>query len=147
MSGLPVLLFFDISGGELLIIMLVVFLVFGPEKMPEMARKAGRFMNQMKKATNDITREFKKETSVLHDEINAAHSKVDEQIDSVRREVNHTKAQVVNDLKIESQPVPAAGKKVNKNASEVKSPAETPAPEAQIPVEPAKNENDTAKSE
>jgi len=49
MSGLPVLLFLDVSGGELLIIMLVVFLVFGPEKMPEMARKAGRLMNQIKK--------------------------------------------------------------------------------------------------
>ena len=67
MSGLPVLLFLDVSGGELLIIMLVVFLVFGPEKMPEIARKAGRLMNQMKKASSDLTREFKKETSVLFD--------------------------------------------------------------------------------
>lgn len=104
MSGLPVLLFFDISGGELLIILVVVFLVFGPEKMPEMARKAGRLMNQMKKASNDLTNEFKKETSVLQNEINAAHAKVDEQIDSVRREVNRTKAQVVNDMSIETQP-------------------------------------------
>lgn len=104
MSGLPVLLFLDISGGELLVIMLVVFLVFGPEKMPEMARKAGRLMNQMKKATGDLTREFKKETSVLQNEINAAHTKVDEQIDSVRRELNRTKAQVVDDIKIETKP-------------------------------------------
>lgn len=101
MSGLPVFLFLDVSGGELLIIMLVVFLVFGPEKMPEMARKAGRLMNQMKKASNDLTREFKKETSVIQDEINAAHSKVDNQIESVRRELNRTKAQVVNDIKVE----------------------------------------------
>ena len=104
MSGLPVLLFLDVSGGELMVIMLVVFLVFGPEKMPEMARKAGRLMNQMKKATNDLTREFKKETSAVQDEINAAHSKVDEQIESVRRELNRTKTQVVNDMKIEIPP-------------------------------------------
>ena len=102
MSGAPVLLFFDISGGELLIIMLVVFLVFGPEKMPEMARKAGRLMNQMKKASSDLTNEFTKETSVLQNEIKAAHAKIDEQIDSVRREVNRTKAQVVTDLKVET---------------------------------------------
>lgn len=104
MSGAPVLLFFDISGGELLIIMLVVFLVFGPEKMPEMARKAGRLMNQMKKASSDLTNEFKKETSVIQNEINAAHAKVDEQIESVRREVNRTKAQVVKELDTEDEP-------------------------------------------
>jgi len=103
MSGLPVLLFLDISGGELLVIMLVVFLVFGPEKMPEMARKAGRFMNQLKKASNDLTREFKKETSVLEQEINAVQKKVSDQVESVSREVNRTKAQITNDLSIETQ--------------------------------------------
>lgn len=104
MSGSPVLLFLDISGGELLVIMLVVFLVFGPDKMPEMARKAGRLMNQMKKASNDLTREFKKETSELQNEINTVKSKVNEQVESVNREFNRTKADVTNEMKTESKP-------------------------------------------
>jgi Tat protein translocase TatB subunit len=104
MLGSPVLLFLDISGGELLVIMLVVFLVFGPEKMPDMARKAGKLMNQMKKASSDLTREFKKETSSIQTEINAAHTKVDEQLESVRRELNRTKAQVVNDMSMDQNP-------------------------------------------
>ncbi len=107
MLGSPVLLFLDISGGELLVIMLVVFLVFGPEKMPDMARKAGKLMNQMKKASNDLTREFKKETSSIQTEINAAHTKVDEQLESVRRELNRTKAQVVNDMSMDQKPEPS----------------------------------------
>jgi len=105
MSGLPVLLFLDISGGELLVIMLVVFLVFGPDKMPEMARKAGRFMNQLKKASNDLTREFKKETAVFENEINTVQKKVTDQVDSVSREIVRTKKQVVSDLSIETEPV------------------------------------------
>ena len=138
MSGLPVLLFLDVSGGELLVIMLVVFLVFGPEKMPDMARKAGRFMNQMKKATSDLTREFQKETSVLQDEINSAHSKIDDQIESVKRELNRTKAQVATNLNIENNtssttaPVIAAG---------------DPGPEKITPTEPAKTEINTTKTE
>jgi len=112
MSGLPVLLFLDISGGELLDIMLVVFLVFGPEKMPEMARKAGRFMNQMKKASNDLTREFKKETSSLQSEFNNVQSKVKEEVESVSREINRTKAQVVSDMKIETDQPGAPDKEV-----------------------------------
>ncbi|MEI6061635.1 MAG: twin-arginine translocase TatA/TatE family subunit [Bacteroidota bacterium] len=104
MSGLPVLLFLDVSGGEMLLILVVVFLVFGPEKMPDMARKAGKLMNQMKKATNDLTREFKKETSVLEEEINAAHNKINEQVESVRREVNRTKAQVIANMDMDKKP-------------------------------------------
>ena len=123
MSGLPVLLFLDISGGELLVIMLVVFLVFGPEKMPEMARKAGRFMNQMKKASNDLTREFKKETSSLQSEFDNAQSRVKEEVESVSREINRTKAQVVSDLKIETNPPETPDK-------------ESPAPETPVIIQP-----------
>lgn len=110
MSGMPVLLFLDVSGGELLVILLVVFLVFGPEKMPEMARKAGRLMNQMKKATNDLTNEFKKETSVIQDEINAAHRQVNNQVESVTREFNRTKAQIVNEMGTDTKPVESVSK-------------------------------------
>ena len=138
MPGAPVLLFFDISSGEMLLILLVVFLVFGPEKMPEMARKAGRFMNQMKKASSDLTNEFKKETSVLQNEINAAHAKVDEQIESVRREVNRTKAQVVNDMNVESK---------TETAADTTTPADEPVVVKNIPAEPSKTKNDTTKTE
>ncbi len=138
MSGLPVLLFFDISGGELLIIMVVVFLVFGPEKMPEMARKAGRLMNQMKKASSDLTNEFKKETSVIQNEINAAHAKVDEQIDSVRREVNRTKAQVANDMNVEIKPVTEADPVTSTEGSLA---------DNQVHTVPSKTETNTSKKE
>jgi sec-independent protein translocase protein TatA len=115
MPGSPVLLFLDISGGELLVIMLVVFLVFGPEKMPEMARKAGRMMNQMKKASSDLTREFKKETSVLEKEIQNAHSQASEQLTSVSREFNRTKSEVNTLINSESKTFPEAETSLPKN--------------------------------
>ena len=67
------LLFFDISGGELLVIMVVVFVVFGPKRLPEIARKMGRVMNEVKKATSDITREFKEETDGIKKEFLSAY--------------------------------------------------------------------------
>ncbi len=113
MYGSPILLFFDISGGELLVILVVVFLVFGPEKMPEMARKAGRLMNQMKKASTDLTNEFKKETSVLKNEIEAAHSGVNQELESVRREVNNTRAQVLSSMNTETETTTVEDQHVN----------------------------------
>jgi len=139
MSGLPVLLFLDISGGELLVIMLVVFLVFGPEKMPEMARKAGRLMNQMKKASNDLTREFKKETAGLQNEIDAVQSKVKDQVESVNREFNRTKSQVTTAMKIdETKPaVPV----------DIALPVEEPKPDEHSTGESTKDENNPTKTE
>ncbi len=52
------LLFFNISGGELAIIALLIFIVLGPDKMPEIARKFGKTMRFIRKATDDIKREI-----------------------------------------------------------------------------------------
>lgn len=105
----PLLLFFDVSGGELLVIILVVFLVFGPQKMPEIARKIGKAMNEMKKASNDLTREFRQEASGIRSEIREAQENVREEVNSVNREVNVTRARVRDDLSIKlDEPVAPA---------------------------------------
>jgi len=59
------LLFFSISGGEIFLIIIVAYLVFGPKKLPELARKLGKVMNEIKKTTNDIKREINKEATNL----------------------------------------------------------------------------------
>jgi sec-independent protein translocase protein TatA len=65
-----VLLFFDISAGELMIILLVAFLVFGPSKIPEIARKVGRGMNEIRRASDEIKREITKETRKVEKDMN-----------------------------------------------------------------------------
>lgn len=67
---IKMLLFFDISGGELLVILAAVFVVFGPKKVPEIARQIGKGMNELKKATSDITREFQEGAKDVQKEIN-----------------------------------------------------------------------------
>lgn len=42
------------STGELVIIFVVAFLVFGPERLPELARKLGKWLYQIKMATQDV---------------------------------------------------------------------------------------------
>jgi len=69
-----VLLFFDISAGELFIIMLVAFLVFGPSKIPEIARKIGKGMNEIRRASDEIKREISKETRKIEKDINVEGS-------------------------------------------------------------------------
>ena len=51
---------FGIGGGELVFIMFVVLLLFGSDKIPEVARTMGKAMAQLKNATNDIKNEIQK---------------------------------------------------------------------------------------
>lgn len=57
------LLFFNISGGEIMIIIVAILLVFGPKKVPELARNIGKAMNQLRNATEDIKKEIIEESN------------------------------------------------------------------------------------
>lgn len=55
------LLFFDFGSGEILLVVIAVFLVFGPSKIPGMARGLGKFINDIKRASEDIKTEINRE--------------------------------------------------------------------------------------
>ena len=55
------ILFFDFGSGEILLIVLVAFLIFGPSKIPEIARNLGKFINDIKRASEDIKTEINRE--------------------------------------------------------------------------------------
>ena len=60
---IPPVLFLDISFGEIFIIVAVIFIIFGPQKIPEIARKVGKGIREVKKASSDIQREIKQEVN------------------------------------------------------------------------------------
>lgn len=47
-----------ISGQEIFIIMIVVLLLFGANKIPEIAKGLGKGMREFRKATDDIKKEI-----------------------------------------------------------------------------------------
>ncbi len=49
---------FGISGGEILILLLLVLLLFGPSKIPEIARMLGKGINEVKKVQREINSEI-----------------------------------------------------------------------------------------
>ena len=53
-------IFLFISGVEIGFILFVVLLVFGADKVPEIARGMGKAIRQVKDATNDIKSEITK---------------------------------------------------------------------------------------
>ncbi len=51
---------FDFGGTEILVIMVVVLILFGGEKLPVFARGLGKAIREFKKATAGIEEEFKR---------------------------------------------------------------------------------------
>ena len=55
---------FGIGGGEMFLIIVVVLMLFGSDKIPEIARGLGKGMQQLKDATNDIKSEIHKSADI-----------------------------------------------------------------------------------
>jgi Tat protein translocase TatB subunit len=52
---------FGVSFGEIVIIFVVGLLVFGPERLPEIARSLGRLMNQLRRWSDEFKNEAYRE--------------------------------------------------------------------------------------
>ncbi|MCC6350788.1 MAG: twin-arginine translocase TatA/TatE family subunit [Candidatus Eisenbacteria bacterium] len=52
---------FNFGGGEMLIVLLIVLLLFGPSQLPKMARGFGQAIREFKKAQREITDEIQRE--------------------------------------------------------------------------------------
>lgn len=58
-----------IGGPEIIIIMLVVVMLFGSKKIPEIARGLGKGMRELKDASNDIRREIRSSADSVKEEV------------------------------------------------------------------------------
>jgi Tat protein translocase TatB subunit len=52
-------------SGEIVLILLLAFILFGPKKLPEMARTWGKFMAEFKKASNEFQGQIHEEIRKL----------------------------------------------------------------------------------
>ena len=56
----PLLFLGDLGGGELMLIMVVILIFFGANKIPELARGLGKGIREFKDASSEIRNEFEK---------------------------------------------------------------------------------------
>ena len=80
---------FGIGGGELIFIIFIALMLFGSEKIPDVARTMGKFMAQLKNATNDIKSEIQKgaEVQEINESVRGLTSSFTEEVDKVKNSV------------------------------------------------------------
>lgn len=89
--------FLFISGAEITVILFIVVMVFGADKIPEIARGLGKGMRTLKNATNDIKHEITKSaekhgidtdvTKNIREEINKVKDEFEDFTGSVSRKL------------------------------------------------------------
>lgn len=72
-----------ISGSEIIIIFFVILLLFGADKIPEIARTLGKGMREFRKVTNDLKREFNNNTGGLKEDIDHLKKDMDQTKDDL----------------------------------------------------------------
>jgi sec-independent protein translocase protein TatB len=55
---------FNVGIGEIAVIVLVCLIVFGPERLPQMARQVGRFLGQLRLTTQGALDQLKQEADL-----------------------------------------------------------------------------------
>ncbi|MFK7001831.1 Sec-independent protein translocase subunit TatA/TatB [Flavobacterium oreochromis] len=76
---------FGIGGGELIFIIFIALMLFGADKIPDIARTLGKGMAQLKNATNDIKSEI--QNSTTGKEITQMTTDFSKEVESIKQNV------------------------------------------------------------
>lgn len=82
-----ILSFLNISTSELLIVLLVVLLLFGPQKLPEIIRMAGKLINDIKHASEEVKREITQASSGFDKEVMDAAREIRTEAEKAKKQV------------------------------------------------------------
>jgi sec-independent protein translocase protein TatA len=102
-------MFGSIGMPELVIILVIALIIFGPRKLPELGRSLGRSIGEFKKASNELR-------STLEEEIRIEETR--EQKAAIREEQNSAVAAAsINPTPTVATPPPAATPPVDETVS------------------------------
>jgi sec-independent protein translocase protein TatB len=79
------------QGGELIIILIVALVVLGPERLPALAKKAGEYAAELRKAAREIQRGLESEVSGLKeasDELKAVKEEFKKPLRDIQKSVD-----------------------------------------------------------
>jgi sec-independent protein translocase protein TatA len=91
-----------ISGGEIVLVMLLALLFFGAKAIPDIAKTLGKGMREFKKATNEIKREFDDYSSEIKKDIDEVSSTVKKETEQIKKDIDKVSSKVEqesNDIK------------------------------------------------
>jgi sec-independent protein translocase protein TatA len=85
---------FGLGAGEILIILIIAFLLFGPKQLPEVGRQVGKAVKGFKETADDLRKSVEPELNMIQQEVKmveqdfqASMKEAEEEITSAGKEV------------------------------------------------------------
>jgi sec-independent protein translocase protein TatA len=86
-----ILIFLNLGAGEVFLVVLVIVMLFGSDKLPELVKGLGKGIREINDAKNQIQNEIQKSTSGVREEFEKHTTEILKSTGSIKEEfVKHT---------------------------------------------------------
>ena len=79
---------FGLGAGEILIILVLAFLLFGPKQLPEVGRQVGKAVKGLKETADDLRKSVEPEVNLIQQEVKMVEQDLEASMKEAEGEVN-----------------------------------------------------------
>jgi TatA/E family protein of Tat protein translocase len=98
---------FGLGAGEILIILVIAFLLFGPKQLPEVGRQVGKDYRSFKDTADDLRKSVEPELNILQQEVKMVEQDFEASMKETEEEINKAGIQANEETKPISSSGPA----------------------------------------
>ena len=80
---------FGLGAGEILIILVIAFLLFGPKQLPEIGRQVGKAVKGFKETADDLKKTVEPELNMIQQEMKMVEQDFESSMKEAEEEINH----------------------------------------------------------
>jgi TatA/E family protein of Tat protein translocase len=110
--------FLGIGPGELLLILILAFVIFGPKRLPEIGRTLGKAMRELRNASDDLTSQFRDELEAASEELERLKEAASGELEAVSESVSEGLQTATEGLQVSTQ-VASEAMKPDTDAAEI----------------------------
>ena len=79
---------FGLGAGEIRIILIIAFLLFGPKQLPEIGRQVGKAVKGFKETADDLRKTVEPEINMIQQEVKMAEQDFEASVKEAEEEIN-----------------------------------------------------------
>ena len=79
---------FGLGAGEILIILIIAFLLFGPKQLPEIGRQLGKAVKGFKETADDLRKTVEPEVNLIQQEVKMVEQDLEASLKEAEEEIN-----------------------------------------------------------